>query len=222
MKNWIKIGGIAGIILIIAFILSRYSSVVPGLAGLPIYISIFLGQLLYFLPIFIYLGFMFAAKKNDKRFLKIVSLLLVVSSAVFFVYYLVSTILFYSNLAFLNMRLMNTHLNSYVGYAYMAISSITGILELLFGIGLITFRKINKFAFITGIVILADFVMGMLLSGFIMVSLPPGEYTLPYYYHAITFLFNLGIILLETIILINLDKNSKKEKINKNNKKRKK
>lgn len=207
MKNWIKIGWIAGIIMVISFIFSRYSSIVPGLAGLPEYVSIPLGQLLYFLPIFIYLGFIFAAKENDKRFLKIVSLLLVVSSVVLFIYNLVLTFYVYNNV-----HLLNTLLNPYYTYIYLAISSVIGILTLLFGVALIYSRKINKLAFITGIVILASFVIGSLLSGFIMISLPRGEYTLPYYYHAITFLFDIGIILLETIILINLDKPMKKRK----------
>lgn len=207
MKNWIKIGWIAGVILVISFIFSRYSSVVPGLAGLPWHVSILLGQLLYFLPVFIYLGFMFAAKKNDKRFLKIVSLLLVVSSAVLFVYNLVITFLIYNN-----MHLLHTLLNPYYNYILIAISSIDEIFTLLFGAALIYSRKINKLAFITGVVILASFGIGSLLSGFVMISLPPGEYTLPYYYKVITFLLDLGIILLETIILINLDKLMKKRK----------
>lgn len=199
MKNWVRIGWVAGIILIIASLIASLSRYLLGIDSQYSDVTIPLQLLLYFLPIWIYLGFMFAAKENNKKFLKIASLLLVIFSIALFVYYLIYIPFIhpYLFMVFPSFASLYFILDMLVA---IILFLIIRILVILFGVSLIYSRKISKFAFITGIVILVDFVIFVMYYLFSIFS-----------YYTFSFLFTLGIILLETLILIDIDKNSKKE-----------
>jgi len=224
MKNWIKIGGIAGIILIALTILNIARSYLlligatSELGHLNELIFFPDGILSAFLLILLYLGFFFVAKKYNKKFLKIISMLAIIFSLIDFLFEALVNILIY-----LAPQYLHFLTSQFYTYSYMGLYSIIGILTLLFGIGLMTLRKINKLSFIAGILILADFIIGLIVSGYIFVNqISQIQHAGSMYFISIIYsIFNIAILLLEVIILFRLSRFKTNEKLNRKRKNRK-
>lgn len=208
--NWITIGGIAGIVLIfflfintITFLFQSFGSSFP--ANLNKVISLILppfnNAFIYFALIFFYLGFLFVAKKFDKRFLKIISLIAIILSSITFL-----CASFFDLINYYPSYLPVPLFILFIMFYGMISNALWGI-SLMFTVGLITLRKISRFSFVTGVLALIGLVGNLLMNGIVFfLVLKMNNNNLLYITQTISLFWNVIIYLLEVIILFRLNK----------------